>query len=225
MYLANKLHKEMDILMPPVNFIGKTFTYSQLSKVLNKLVKPFGAKARVVKDIDIGIISKKREIFEFSGYFDTGDNSIGITAHLDNKKNTITFTKAKYNKFRFLLSQTIQHEFIHKSQFTFRPEQAERTIVVYHSDRISGHRLDAIDYYREWCEVEAYAHNIAMEINYHYSNLNPNTIIKNIDKYRNLTSYKRYKNAFAGTDWSRVKTSLLKKTWKWLSSAHAPKKI
>lgn len=227
MYLASKLHKKMDVLFPPEKFIGKKVKYSEISKLLNQLVKPLGAKARVVKDYDIKIFEKKRELFDFSGYYDTflEKNNICITLHVHPERDVITFTKAKYNNFRFILSQLIQHEFIHKSQFTFRPDQAERVIKVYHSDKLSAYRLDYIDYFREWCEVEAYAHNIAMEIRYYYPDKNPETVIKNIDKYRNISSYKKYKQAFAGTNWDRLRQSLLKKAWKWLPSAHVPTKI
>ena len=121
-----------------------------------------------------------------------------------------------------MLSQILQHEKIHESQFYFRPDQAERKVRVYHSDKISKKRLAQIEYLREWCEIEAYAHDIAMEINQYYSYLNPSTVMKHIDKHTKLYSYMFYKKAFKGTDWSRLKKSLLRKIWRWIPSAQGP---
>lgn len=121
-----------------------------------------------------------------------------------------------------MLSQIVQHEFIHESQFSFRPDQAERKVKVFHSDKISKKRLSEIEYLREWCEIEAYAHDIAMEINYYYSHLRPSTVIKHIDTHNKLYSYMFYKRAFKGTDWTRLKKSLLRKIWRWIPSAQGP---
>jgi hypothetical protein len=121
-----------------------------------------------------------------------------------------------------MLSQILQHEFIHESQFAFRPDQAERKVKVFHSDKLSKKRLTEIEYLREWCEIEAYAHDIAMEINYYYSHIRPSTVIKHIDSHRKLYSYRFYKRVFKGTDWTRLKKSLLRKIWRWIPSAQGP---
>jgi hypothetical protein len=221
-YLSARLHKAMFIALPPEKFIGKSVTYRDLSKMLNALLRPLGAKARVVRDEDITAITNKREIFDFSGYFDTQIESfpICVILHVAHDKNTLSFTREKYNKFLFWLSRVVQHEFIHKSQFTFRPEQAEKKLKVYFSKRISKQRVEQIEYLREFCEVEAYAHDLALEINTHYANVTAEKIIKNIDKYRKLQTFVKYKTAFKGTEWSRVRKSLLKKTLKWIPVAH-----
>jgi hypothetical protein len=71
---------------------------------------------------------------------------------------------------------------------------------------------------REWYEVEAYAHDIAMEIVRYYPTKNPATVIKQINKHHKLPSYEIYRKAFAGTDWAKLRQSLLRKTWKWSST-------
>ena len=73
-------------------------------------------------------------------------------------------------------------------------------------------------------EIDAYSHDIAMEIKYFYPNRKPHTIINRIDKFTKLYSYKKYKEAFKGTEWDRLRISLLRKCWKWISVAHLPKK-
>jgi hypothetical protein len=220
MYLASRLHKEISKSLPK-SLIGQELSYPALSKLLNKCVRFSGAKIRVQKDAEFS--KKKRQYFTFSGYYDTEKkNSIVVTLHVMPDREHFKITRSNYDTLVFLFSQVIQHEFIHKSQFTFRPDQVERKIKVFHSDKISKKKLEQIEYLREWCEVEAYAHDIAMEINYFYPNDNPNTVIKNIDSKRKLDSYQLYKKTFARTNWDRLKKSLLRKIWKWLPSAHVP---
>jgi len=222
-YIASKLHKQMDLHLSPEKFIGKTLPYAQLSKVLNTILRPMGGSIRVVRQTTL---DNARDIFDFSGYFDIlkKRNKIRITLHVPKNRDTITITTSAYNRLRFAFSQVVQHEFIHLSQFSFRPEQAERKIKVYHSQKLSKERVSEIEYLREWCEVEAYAHDIAMEIKYFYPNRKPDTIINRIDKFTKLYSYKKYKAAFKGTEWDRLRISLLRKCWKWISVAHLPKK-
>lgn len=222
MYLANKLHKEIYTHFSPNDIIGHELTYGQISRRMNKILRPLGAKAKVFRDANLKNKSgSSRQYYSFSGYYDT--EAVGvpivITAHFASNKKTFLFTRARYNGFMFMFSQIVQHEFIHKSQFQFRPDHSARKVKVYHSDKISKKRLLQIEYLREWCEIEAYAHDIAMEINEYYSSSNPSTILKHIDGHRKLYSYKFYKDAFKGTEWDRLKKSLLRKIWRWLPSA------
>ena len=223
MYIASKLHKQMDVHFSPDDFIGKKLSYVDVSKALNTIVRPLGACVRVVR---FSNLNTARDIFDFSGYFDVQKkrNKIGITLHVPKNRNSITITKSAYNRLRFHLSQVVQHEFIHLSQFSFRPEQAERKIKVYHSHTLSKQQVNEIEYLSEWFEIEAYAHDIAMEINYFYPKRKPHAVINQIDKFTNLYSYKKYKEGFKGTEWNRLRTSLLRKCWKWIPVAHVPKK-
>lgn len=225
MYLASKLHKEIEKHFPPKEVIGQEFTYGQISRRLNKILRPLKARGKIVRDVNLKNKSNtSRQYYSFSGYYDTEkkNNAIMIRVHFASNKKTFTFTKSRYNGFMFMLSQIIQHEFIHESQFAFRPEQAARKVKVFHSDKLSKKRLEQIEYLREWCEIEAYAHDIAMEVNYYYGNMNPGTVLKHIDERKNLYSYKCYRDAFKGTDWSRLKKSLMRKIWRWLPSAQGP---
>ena len=225
MYLASKIHKELKAHFPADDIIGSEIPYGQISRKLNKILRPLGAKIRVKRDKEMRVKrGSVKQPYTFSGYYDTGKkkNAIVLNMHFSPSRNTFKFTRQNYNGFVFMLSQILQHEKIHESQFYFRPDQAERKVRVYHSDKISKKRLAQIEYLREWCEIEAYAHDIAMEINQYYSSLNPSTVIKHIDKHKKLYSYMFYQKAFKGTDWSRLKKSLLRKIWRWIPSAQGP---
>jgi hypothetical protein len=225
MYLASKIHKELNIHFAPNDIIGREIPYGEISKMLNNILHPMGAKIRVNRDKTLKMRKGNRiQPYSFSGYFDTGKkkNAIVLNIHLTPSRKTFKFTRTNYNGFIFMFSQVVQHEFIHKSQYAFRPDQANRLVKVYHSDKLSKERIKQIDYLREWCEIEAYAHDIAMEINQYYPDVKPETIIKHIDKHKKLYSYRFYLNTFRGTDWDRLKKSLLRKIWRWLPSAQGP---
>jgi hypothetical protein len=225
MYLASKLHKEIEKHFPPDDIIGSELTYGQISRRMNKILRPLGAKGKIVRDVNLKNTVSSYQYYSFSGHYDTEEKVIPIVinAHFAPNKKKFLFTRARYNGFMFMLSQTIQHEFIHKSQYEFRPEHSDRLIKVYHSDKLSKKRLKHIEYLSTWCEIEAYAHDIAMEINQYYPTSNPATILKYIDGHRKLYSYKFYKDAFKGTEWDRLKKSLMRKIWRWIPCALGPK--
>lgn len=223
MYLASKLHKELDEHFSADEFLNKTVTYGKISAAFNKILRPLGAKARVIRDKEMK--AKKgtnRHHYTVTGYFDTEKKTmpIMINIHFSSARKEFKFTKANYNGLRFMFAQTVQHEFIHKSQYAFRPEQADRSVKVYYSHPLSKERLKEIEYLSTWCEIEAYAHDIAMEIKQYHSEKNPATVISHIDSYRNIYSYSVYKKAFQGTNWDRLRKSLLRKVWRWMDSAH-----
>jgi hypothetical protein len=223
-YIHSALHKEIQKVFPS-GIIGEEFTYTELSKKLNSVSKKFYSKVRVIRDDTLAKTKTNRQIFDISGYFDFSRKKlpITITLHLLNDRNTFYFTKASYNRLMFCFSQTIQHELIHKNQFLLNPNSFQKKIHIQYSEKVSKDRKKEIQYLSDYCEIEAYAHDIAMEINYGYSNINPNTIISKIDSQRKIPSYHKYKKAFKGTEWSRVKKSLLRKVWKWIPSAKPPK--
>lgn len=225
MYLASKLHKEIEKYFSPEEIIGRELTYGQISRRMNKILRPLGAKGKVIRDVNLkNTTGSSRQYYSFSGYYDTEATGIPIVvnAHFASNKKTFVFTRARYNGFMFMFSQIVQHEFIHQSQYEFRPEQSDRLVKVHHSDKLSKKRLKQIEYLSAWCEIEAYAHDIAMEINQYYPTSNPSTILKHIDGHRKLYSYKFYKDAFKGTEWDRLKKSLMRKIWRWLPSAQGP---
>lgn len=224
MFLASKLHKRMEQILPPQKFLGVEVPYTELSKMFNTLLKPYGIKARVARDDSMN--KEKSAPFVFSGYFDTQKKRmpIVITLHVPSAKDAVKFNKVRYNYLMFSLSQIVQHEYIHKSQFTFRPEESEKRVSVMWDKNLPKEKIDQIDYLREWCEIEAYAHDIAMEIKFNYPDKKPEQVLKELDKHHKLWSYMFYKKPFRGVKWDKVKKSLVKKIWRWLPVAHIPPK-
>lgn len=228
MYLAAKIHKELKQHFPANELVGREVPYGEVIKRLNKILRPMNAVIRTRKDVHLKLPKESvRQSYAFSGYFDTEKEKtpIVLTLHRPPSRKAFKFTKRNYNSFIFLFSQIVQHEKIHESQFYFRPEQAERKVKVFHSDKISKKRLDEIEYLREWCEIDAYAHDIAMEINAYHKNKNPHSVLRHIDRHQKLYSYNIYKKAFKGTDWHRLKKSLLRKVWRWIPSAQVPEAV
>jgi hypothetical protein len=73
-----------------------------------------------------------------------------------------------------------------------------------------------MDYLAMVEEVDAYAHDLAMEIKYHYPDIDPKEVLKNLNNYGNLTTWEIYKRVFKKARWKYVRNELLKKTYKWL---------
>jgi hypothetical protein len=67
-------------------------------------------------------------------------------------------------------------------------------------------------------EIEAFAHDLALEMQFYYPGKKINDILSRPSRFRKLTTYKVYKRAFGKTDWSDIRKNLLKKTYKWLSN-------
>lgn len=225
MYLANKIHKELKTHFSPENIIGSEMTCLQVSRTMNKILQPMGARLKILRDKElIGKNGSKKEYYSFSGYYDSekDENPIVINLHVTPTKEKFKFTQKRYNTFVFMFSQVVQHEFIHKCQHEFRPDHFDRVVKTYYSNKIAKKRIKEIEYLSAWCEIEAYAHDIAMEIHHYYKKENPTKIMKKIDEQKYLYSYIIYKDAFKGVNWDRLKKSLLRKVWKWLPSAHVP---
>lgn len=225
MYYSNMLYKELNENFG-TELIGQELTYRQISRRLNKIFKKDGIRVKIHKDSGYSANKKsKAQPYSFSGYYEPEKDELPITIfiHFSPNKDKFKFTKKNYPGFIFVFSQTVQHEMIHHSQFVFREEDAEKMVNVFHSDRLSKQRKNQINYLREWCEIEAYAHDIAMEINYYYQSDPPEKVFKNIDNLDKLITYRYYKQVFKGTGWSKVKKTLLRKVWRWIPVAHVPK--
>jgi hypothetical protein len=65
-------------------------------------------------------------------------------------------------------------------------------------------------------EIDAYGHDIAMEIKFFYPKQDPYEVLNKIGSKRKLWSYNYYKKTFKGDDWSHIKSRLLKKTYQWI---------
>lgn len=214
MYYSNFLHKKLQQHFG-LDLIGKKISYPQIRKKLNKILKEDGILIKVYED---------NESFSFSGFYDPDLEELPITIfiHVDKNQKYIEFDKENYSKFIFEFSQIVQHEMIHYSQFLSHPDEYEKLVLVKHSTKLSRKRKKKINYLREASEIEAYAHDIAMEINYYYPDLNIQDVFKNLDNLEKLNSYHFYRETFQNTKWRKVRKMLLQKTWRWIPVAKVP---
>ena len=154
-----------------------------------------------------------------SGSYDSSKKRrpIDIVLHFSDSIEVYNFTPRRWRNFRFLLSSVLQHELIHQEQYRCRPAHSKETCLYY--DVKAGEKSDKeyMDYLSELDEIDAYAHDIAMEIKELYPTVNPYEVLATIDQRDSLWSWNHYRDTFKDTeDWSVVHNRLLKKTYLWL---------
>lgn len=125
--------------------------------------------------------------------------------------------RGRPNRTLFVLSQTLQHELIHKFQNQRRnPENYTHDLYQPINHRKTGAAKSQIEYLSMFDEIDSYGHDIAMEIRYHYANKDPYEVLKNIKQHRLIWSYRYYLKTFAGTRWKDVHDRLIRKIHGWL---------
>jgi hypothetical protein len=152
--------------------------------------------------------------YSVGGIYDSNNDKCYIVLHFSTSR-TFYLAGKDWDKFKFLISQACQHELIHKYQNQFR----ENTFDYEPIDLRSLHQEDLEDeqdYLSSLDEIDAYAHDIAMEIKYYYPFYNPLYVLTTISKRRKLDSFNYYRNTFKHEEWSYIRKLLLKKTYKWL---------
>lgn len=153
--------------------------------------------------------------YAITGQYDMSADMRYITFIVNHCQDNIEIAEHNWAEFRFLLSQVIQHESIHRYQYSFRDCSNYQVQVDFRPWNMSSNEEQ--EYLCDMDEIEAYAHDIAMEISYHYPKRNARTVLRNIDRTRKLWSYNYYRRTFRGhAAWPRIKTQLLRKTYKWL---------
>lgn len=213
MYLASKINRKLDGLRDTLTgSVPIEVVWSEVQRAL----KSFGVV--VLYDPDDRM---KSTDFCCSGSYDFSrkKQAIEIVLHFNSKKRNYNFNKKNWSEFKFLLSQVLQHELIHKSQFSFRQEFEDGGTCLYYDIKGSDKSdKEHMDYLAELDEIDAYAHDIAMEIRHHYPNLDPYKVLSTINQRKKVWSWWYYKDAFkeSAEDWSDVRNRLLKKTYLWM---------
>ena len=149
MYLAPSINRKL-------NMMRRTLTGSVPLEIVQEevqaAVKPWGA--RVYLDFDPSV---KRPDFCCSGSYDYTKRKmpIEITMHFHQGNRNYNFTPTAWIKFKFLLSQVVQHELIHKHQYSHRIGQ-ETSVCLYY-DIKGGEKSDKdhMDYLAELDEIDA----------------------------------------------------------------------
>ena len=205
MYLTGKVNKAFESLE---KILRKRMAHKEIMREVRNTIRPFGARVEInwIPELGLGEIL-------ISGTFDAERKRqpICVTLHFSsNYRHIHTWNEEGRHAFIFELSQVLQHELIHQSQNSQRIEG--ETGFKTEQDMVSQQRT----YLSNKDEIGAYAHDIALEIVEHYGGRKRFQTAKQLDRKKLVGSYKVYKKAFAGTDWSKTQKALYKKIYKWM---------
>jgi len=208
MYLAPAID---EVLEGKKSKLSGHLTYYQIAGTLTRCYKkaeiPFKFRFETYDDYGPTDIS-------VSGLYDTEEDVKYIILNFSKETKHFTISDKNWREFKFAVSQVCQHETIHQLQWQNRESDGQPCTIDFRNLR--GSTSEDKEYLSDVDEIDAYGHDIAMEIKYSYPNKNPYEILKTIDSRRKVWSYTYYKKTFKGDDWSKIKNRLLKKTFQWL---------
>lgn len=213
MYLAGTIN---DVLESKKDKLIGRSTHFYICDVLNRAfrkVEPFKFTHETYPDYG-------REDFSVSGIYDQETDKKYVILNFANSCKTFTIKPEKWKEFKFAVSQVCQHEAIHQCQWSMVADPSLRVT----TDKLDFRQNQDADedmlYLADPDEIDAYSHDIAMEIMYCYPKKDPYVVLRDINKHRKLWSYNYYKRTFKNEDWSEIKHRLLKKTYKWIPYVH-----
>lgn len=211
MYLGKQIWRRLNKYSEWIK--GKVFA-NALSENVQGILSPYGAKVRISHQKVIG----KKVWFMIGGEFDPSayHKPITIDIHIREDKGYIYFTEKRKQRFLFLLYQTLQHELVHKLQFKNRGNDRFYTHHYYFTPGASKSSPKKMEYLAMVEEIDAYAHDLAVEIKFYYPQDNPEVVLKRINEYPELDTWKMYTKTFKRARWIHVRNELLRKTYKWL---------
>lgn len=208
MYLASTIDQILEDKKPKL--IGKP-SYFYIANTLNRSFKktlPF--KFRFETFDDYG-----PDDFSISGLYDMEEDVKYIIFNFPTERKHYKINNDNWRDLKFAISQVCQHETIHQLQWQHRKkldvESAELDF-----RNLSGDISEDKEYLADIDEIDAYGHDIAMEIKFCYPKKDPYDILRTIDSRKKLWSYNYYKKTYKGDDWYDIKKRLLKKTYQWL---------
>jgi len=210
-YLAKDINQRIDCWAPKLR---GSLSHALLRRRVQACLQPFAI--RVTLQPDAGLEPQQTAM---SGLFDTEvkERNITIALHFTDCVDEFIIDDHNWREFRFQLSQVAQHELLHRSQ-SERRQHLDNPCTLYY-DIKAGRKSDKhqMDYLAEFDEIDAYAHDIAMEIHYYYPQQDPYAILRSIGRRRKLWSWNFYVRSFRHSpDWSEVRHRLLKKTYQWI---------
>ncbi len=209
MYLSEKIDVALEERKH--KYVGKNGYY----KIVYNLNKSLGSKDLKFKHEVFSDL--EQDSYSISGLYDMGKDMKYVILNLSDKSMDLDLPEEGWQDFKFFMSQVIQHETIHQHQWQYR-DRSEDPIKLDFRNLI-GSKDEERDYLSDLDEIDAYAHDIAMEIKYFYPKRDPYQILKNINKTRKICSFNYYRRNFRGCDWSTIKNKLLLKTYKWIPYA------
>ena len=208
MYLAPVIDRILE--SKKSKLIGRS-SYFYITSLLNRAfskVEPFKFRYETYNDYG-------REDFSVSGLFDMETSTRHIILNFPKSCKYFKMDNARWNEFKFAVSQVCQHEAIHKDQWMHRTYVSTEYEEPDFRNLVTNVGEDK-DYLSDIDEIDAYGHDIAMEIRYSYPKKDPYEILRTISSRKKIWSYSYYKKTFKGDDWEHIKKRLLKKTFLWL---------
>jgi hypothetical protein len=194
MYLSSKIFRILD--SNKNIFIGKQYTVD-LKNNLQRIFKSFNLIVTIYN-------TQEDSEYILGASYDNESDEIEMNIFLDKDSVDFSLKEEEWRSFRFKVSQILQHELIHREQY--------RRKVVDNGYIFSDERT----YLSNPDEIDAYSHDIAMEIVYFYGETQKYEIIRNISEKSEVASYKIYENIFKNSDWELIRRKLIKKTYLWL---------
>jgi hypothetical protein len=210
MYLAPDINK---VLIDNEKMFHGKLTYTTIVRRLGRIFDhPRDLKFKFETFSDI-----PENDFTVSGLYDMFYDKKYVILNFSNKQNTINLDRYTVEPFFFLVSQTIQHEAIHQHQWANREPEDEACKLDFRI--MNGTIQEEREYLSDIDEIDAYAHDIAMEIKRYYAHRDPYEVLKNIQRTRKLHSYNYDRRTFSKCDWDKIKKQLFKKTYNWIPHA------
>lgn len=156
--------------------------------------------------------------YSISGIFDMNKNKRYVVMHFSDQSDKIILNRMDYTHFKFLISQAIQHETIHRDQWQLRPP-VDGPVSVDLRDTRSTNEQER-EYLSDIDEIDAYAHDIVLEMIYYYPGVNLFELLKQISKLKKIDTFKYYQRTFKNCKyWNDIKKLLLTKTYRWIQYA------
>ena len=180
-----------------LSVLNNTFTYKDLKIVIEKY-----------EEFD-------RNEYSLSGLYDMVEDKKYIVLNVSNKHRKFEMCNNMFKDFKFLLSQVVQHESLHQCQWSYRPEEKEPCHVDFRDNGMGQSKEEERKYLADIDEIDAYGHDIALEIKYFYPKSDPIKVLRYPSRYKKLTSFFIYKKAFKGVDWNDIKKRLIRRAYKW----------
>ena len=216
MYLAHKVNAVLDKIADQM--IGSVNSASHC-KIVQDAFRPFGAKVVIALD---DMVSK--DMIIVTGAYAPWRHRQSIEVYLTYKPGSkrIRITKTMWNQLRFDLSQTLQHELVHKMQCEHikipSEDWEDHACKVYASNANLPAKRNAQKYYGDTEEIDAHAHCIMMELKYFAPRTDPIKLLQRgnrVPKKKSPTLHDYLETYDKDTSHPVIKR-LLKKTVYWI---------
>ena len=205
--IMRHLRKQQSLFANPL-------TPSDVVHIIQQALKPWGVKVSYEQSSQVPLHS-----FSVGGAFDSERirQNIELQVFFASRQRKLRMSDTDIENLLFLCGQVLQHELIHRYQNAARPADAKRVSLYFDIQTRKSSLKEEIDYLSELDEIDAYAHDIALEIYYYYPDQDPYDILRTLHKRRKLTSWNMYKHAFKYSDeWHEVRRRLLGKVYAWI---------